>query len=202
MRVICLKQPENQYSCRSYLILGDWSTVEDINTVIDPGLDGHIIEQIEKIYTGVGKKPVDQIVLTHNHFDHAAGAMAVKQHFGATLIAKIPGPGVDRCVKEGDKVRCGDAMFEVFHVPVHSEDSICLYSEHGKTMFTGDTTLRVMSSEGSYNLTYLEFLRKTLRLPLSSVYGGHDPPLTEGIKPMLEQSIELVENSLKSRGAS
>lgn len=71
MKVFQLAQNPEKYSCRSYLILGTWSTLDDVNTVIDPGIDGSIIDQIEKIYTGVGKKPVDLVVLTHNHFDHA-----------------------------------------------------------------------------------------------------------------------------------
>jgi len=201
MRVICLEQPPNQYSCRPYLILGDWSTVEDVNTVIDPGPDGHIITQIEKTYTGVGKKPVDLIVLTHNHFDHAAGAMALKERFGAKIVASLPGPGVDRCLTNGESLRFGDCWFEVIHVPVHSEDSICLYCQSEGVIFSGDTSLRVMTSEGSYSQIYLAFLERLYRLPLNQVYSGHDPPVKENIKPMLGQSIQLVRQSISAREA-
>lgn len=202
MRVKCLEQPHNQYSCRSYLVLGDWSTVEDINTIIDPGPDGHIIEQIEKTYTGVGKRPVDLIVLTHNHFDHAAGAMALKEKFGAQVVANLPGPGVDRCLTNGESLRFGDCWFEVIHVPVHSEDSICLYCQSEGVIFSGDTSLRVMASDGSYSRVYLEFLERLFRLPLNQVYSGHDPPVTENIRPMLEHSIRLVRQSINSREVS
>lgn len=200
MRVISLDQPVNQYSCCPYLILGNWSSIEDINTLVDPGPDDHVVKQIERTYTGVGKKPVDLVVLTHNHFDHAAGAMAVKERFGAQVVAYLPGPGVDRCIGDGENLRFGDASFEVIHVPVHSEDSICLYCRDEGVLFSGDTSLRVLSAEGSYSRVYLEFLERMARLPLKKVFGGHDPLLEDNIPSMLDYSISLVKQSLKTRG--
>ena len=79
MRVVCLKQHPYKYSCSSYLILGDWNRIEDVNTLVDGGIDGFILEEISKLSTGVGKKAVEQIVLTHSHFDHCAGVKFVKK---------------------------------------------------------------------------------------------------------------------------
>ena len=55
MKIISLKKSDTVYSCNSYLILGDWNRIEDINTVIDPGTDGFILDEIEHLSTGVGK---------------------------------------------------------------------------------------------------------------------------------------------------
>ena len=197
MRVVCLQQPASHYSCRSYLVMGDWSAIEDVNALVDPGMDGHVIEQIDRIYTGVGKKPVDQVVLTHNHFDHAAGARAVKEKYGARVLAWLPGADVDRRVNDGEMLRLGDAYFEVIHVPVHSEDSIALYCQADGVLFSGDTSLRVLTAESSYSQAYLSFLERLAKLQLKMVYSGHDPPVKEGIDTMLAASINLVRKSLQ-----
>ena len=43
MKIIPLKKNDKIYSCNSYLILGDWNRVEDVNTLIDPGIDGFVL---------------------------------------------------------------------------------------------------------------------------------------------------------------
>ena len=199
MRVVCLKQPASHYSCRSYLVMGDWSTIDDVNTLVDPGMDGSVADQIDHIYTGVGKSPVEQIVLTHNHFDHAAGTRVVKDKYSAMALAWLPGNDIDRCVKDGETLRFGDSYFEVIHVPVHSEDSIVLYCKADGVLFSGDTNLRVLSEDSSYSETYLGFLERLKTLQIRRVYGGHDPPLEGGIDEMLSHSINLVRKSLKRR---
>ena len=79
MRVVELLRAPSLYTCRSYLLLGDWNVLGDVNTLIDPGTDGSVIDQIETLSTGCGKVPVEQIILTHNHFDHAAGIEIFKK---------------------------------------------------------------------------------------------------------------------------
>ena len=79
MKIIPLKKSDKIYSCNPYLILGDWNHVEDLNTVIDPGTDDFILDEIAHLSAGLGKVAVEQILLTHNHFDHAGGMMALKE---------------------------------------------------------------------------------------------------------------------------
>lgn len=85
MRVIELSQATAIYTCRSYLLLGDWNQLGDINKLIDPGTDGSVINQIETLSTGCGKVPVGQVILTHNHFDHAGGVDIFKQRYGVCV---------------------------------------------------------------------------------------------------------------------
>ena len=47
MRVIRLPHNLNIYTCNSYLLLGDWNVLGDVNTLIDPGTDGSVINEIE-----------------------------------------------------------------------------------------------------------------------------------------------------------
>jgi len=79
MKIIPLRTNPNVYCCRVYLVLGDWSTLDDVNTMIDVGTDGYALHHVQEIYTGVGKRAVAQVILTHNHFDHAGDVPIVRE---------------------------------------------------------------------------------------------------------------------------
>ena len=45
------------YTCNVYLVLGNWSAIEDVNTLVDTGSDGSLIDIVDKdIYRGGEKK--------------------------------------------------------------------------------------------------------------------------------------------------
>ena len=73
MRITLLHGNQQNYSCNAYLVRGDSNEPEDVNTLVDVGIDGSICGEIENLCTGIGKKKVAQVVLTHGHYDHAAG---------------------------------------------------------------------------------------------------------------------------------
>lgn len=190
MRIIALKKNDRTYSCRSYLILGDWNRVEDVNTLIDPGIDGYVLEEIERISTGFGKVAIAQIILTHNHFDHAAGVMAVKERYKARVLAAIDGPGVDELLPDGRFIKAGDDFLEVIHTPGHSSDSICLYAPAIKALFSGDTQLKPDQSCEMYTREYLEGLTKLAGKKIKGIYAGHDAPRTEGCEKIIRQALD------------
>jgi glyoxylase-like metal-dependent hydrolase (beta-lactamase superfamily II) len=68
LKIIPLKPNPKTYTCLSYLVLGEWNRLEDVNTLVDVGVDGYILDQIGAINTGVGKTHIEQVVLTHNHY--------------------------------------------------------------------------------------------------------------------------------------
>ena len=73
MKVTLLKKNPNIYTCNAYLVRGNWNAISDVNTLIDIGTDSYIYEELQTISTGVGKRRVEQVILTHEHFDHASG---------------------------------------------------------------------------------------------------------------------------------
>lgn len=195
MRVIELKRNPASYTCRSYLILGDWNQLSDVNTLVDPGSDGYVIDQIEKLSTGFGKIAVEQIILTHNHFDHSMGVRAVKERYGASVYAFTPGPDVDELLYDEQFLKVGDDFGEVLHTPGHSSDSVCLYIPKEKVLFCGDTRVRIISDDGIFSADYLSSFEKLADRRIERIYPGHDEPVYRNGSEMIKNSLELVRNS-------
>ena len=186
MNIIPLKKSDLVYSCNTYLILGDWNRIEDLNTVIDPGTDDLVLDQIERLSTGLGKVAVGQVILTHSHFDHIRGVAALKERYGARVLAFADGPGVDELIRDGQLIKAGDDFLEVIHTPGHSSDSICLYAPQAQAVFSGDTQLRVRGPGGDYSQEYLLGLGKLAGRRVELIYSGHDEPIAHAKEIILE----------------
>src|ERR1035437_992613 len=123
MRVILLENSGRIYSSNVYLVLGDWSGMADVNTLIDVGRDPAILDSLAQAPTGVGKRRAEQVVLTHSHYDHVELLAAVRDRFQPTVCAWKGGvEGTDRALQDGDELKAGDETFEVLHTPGHSSD--------------------------------------------------------------------------------
>lgn len=199
MRIVSLKKSELTYSCNSYLILGDWNRIEDVNTVIDPGADSHILAEIERLSTGFGKTPVAQIILTHGHFDHIGGIRPLKERYGCRVLAFSDGPDVDEVICHGQVLKAGDGVVEVIHTPGHSTDSICLYAPKERALFCGDTQLHV-TRPGLFSREYLVGLLKVAQRTISTIYSGHDAPVTKGAQAQIRETLSNVRHSEFNEG--
>jgi len=193
VQIVPLLKSERVYSCNAYLILGDWNRLGDLNTLIDPGSDGFVLEQIERLSTGLGKVKVDQVILTHNHFDHMGGAAAVKERYGSRVLAFSDGHGVDETIRDGQLIKAGDDLLEVIHLPGHSSDSICLFAPKTGALFCGDTQFRFRPPLDRFPFGFLEGLRRLAGKNVTSIYSGHDAPAFENAHELIRQALELVE---------
>ncbi len=205
MRITLLHGNPRNYSCNAYLVRGDSNEPEDVNTVVDVGLDGSICGEIENLCTGIGKKKVAQGVLTHGHYDHAAGLSMIVACYQPLVFAFAPGKHVDVLLLDGQVLRLGDRKFEVLHTPGHSEDSICLYCAQERTLFAGDTPLDVKTPGGSYPGELLASLESIASRDVATVYAGHASPVTEGVPELIRRTIQNIRQSTLSyshRGSS
>ena len=195
MRIINLTRDSNVYTSNVYFVLGDWKTINDVNALIDVGRDPSIIEKIEKLDTGVGKKRVQRVVLTHGHFDHASLLPAIKDEFKPEAYAFHSFDGVNNVLRDGQTLKLADRQFEVIHTPGHTEDSICLYCEEEAVLFSGDTNLMITTTDGSYHEDFICAIEKIARRNITAIYPGHGGPITNRAKHLIYMSLDNIRKS-------
>lgn len=197
MKIHNLNPRGDIYTSNVYLVTGSWNTLNDVNTLIDVGRDPAVIPGIYEISTGVGKSRVEQVVLTHSHYDHSSLLPKIREAFHPQVYAFTHSlEGVDHLLQDGDCLKIGDRHFEVIHTPGHSNDSICLYCEEERVLFAGDAPLIVFDAGGTYEKPFLQAMQKLTTKEVSTIYFGHGSPLLQNCREMLRLSLS---NMLKGR---
>jgi glyoxylase-like metal-dependent hydrolase (beta-lactamase superfamily II) len=196
MRIVMLENSGQVYTSQVYLVLGSASRLEDVNTLVDVGQDPAILDSVERAPTGVGKWPVEQVVLTHSHSDHCALLPRIREAFHPKVFAFSPNiDGVDCLLCDGEAIRMGDEDFEVVHTPGHSSDSICLYNPAEGVLFAGDSPLLIASPAETHEAGFLAALAKLCARDVRRIYFGHGAPLTEHCNERLRESLETAGGS-------
>lgn len=182
-------------------ILGDETSREAI--VVDPGGD---ISRIVAILQKHGLT-VKQIIITHAHIDHIAGAAQLKQLTGAPILYNqldlplvkmmdlqagwlgIPTPEVpppDDTLDEGKIIAVTGLTGSILHTPGHTEGSVCLYLPRESLLLAGDTLFagsigRTDLPGGDQRKILASIRESLLPLPLdTTVIPGHGPRTTIG----------------------
>lgn len=175
-------------------ILGDEQTREAI--VVDPGDD------VATIHTFLQQNNLQlkQIVVTHGHIDHIAGAAQLRRLTGAPIVmneADLPllkmmdvqarwfgveTPEVvppDIHAKPGLNVHFGHAKGTILHTPGHTMGSICLHFPTESLLLSGDTLFagtvgRTDLPGGSMDLLLQSIREQLLHLPEATrIVPGH-----------------------------
>jgi len=106
--------------------------------VVDPGDGAAVLAEADARGWTIG-----QVWNTHWHPDHTGGNAAVVAATGATLSAPAAEaariPSIDLALKEGDTVRLGEHVGEVWQVPGHTLGHIALIFRDERIAFVGDT---------------------------------------------------------------
>ncbi len=196
MKIHRIKGRGDIYTSNVYYVTGDWKGMQDVNTLIDVGADPSLIAALEQFSGGVGKKKVEQVILTHGHSDHAAMLPRVKETYNPIARAfSQTTRHIDQLLKHGDAIPIGDRIFEIIHLPTHSEDSICLYNSEEGVLFAGDTPLNLKTGYGYQDKYFLETLRTLCRKNIQSIYFGHGEPMIHNASEMLVNSLNRIELS-------
>jgi hydroxyacylglutathione hydrolase len=182
-------------------ILGDEVSREAM--VIDPGYE------IPRILALLAKHQltVKQIVVTHAHIDHIAGAQSLKEITGAPVMyheADLPLVAImatqaawfnlavptvlppDHSPADGETMVMGGVTGQILHTPGHSEGSLCLYMPSESLLIAGDTLFaggvgRTDFPGGSAGKLITSIRERLLTLPdATQVVPGHGPETTIG----------------------
>jgi len=193
MRITNVTDPKSQaYSSNVFLLRGEWNTLQDVNTLVDVGNDPAIVEALRMMSTGVGKKRIEQVILTHGHFDHAANLPLIRQAFDPIVYAHSAFVDADRTLEDGQMLRCGDRTCEVIYTPGHSNDSISLYCAEEKVLFVGDTPVLIRSADATYDDAFISALERICARDVATIYFGHGGALRENCNHRLEKSLQLA----------
>ena len=181
--------------------------------IIDPGGEANkIIEMIEALDI-----KIKYIILTHCHIDHIGALKEIKEYTKATILMsrkgseeinntdmnlsryfgqEITGIDIDARIDEDDLIHIGDLEFKVINTPGHTIDSICLYCEKEKLLFSGDTMFagtwgRTDLPSGNMEEIMNSINEKILILPEETmVYPGHDRPTTVGDEKVIYKDLK------------
>lgn len=157
--------------------------------VVDPGPnDGLHLRKVLRTVRERGME-VGQILLTHGHHDHAAGA----RRFGR--LAKAPVRALDpfhryggEGLREGDAVEVGGLELRVWGTPGHTDDSLSFWLPGDRAVLTGDTVLgygtTIVSDLGDY-LDSLDRLRAhSEENGVARILPGHGPLLADPVQAL------------------
>ncbi len=199
MKIVNLTEESDIYTSNVYLVTGDWKTLDDKNTLVDVGRDPKIIEKITRSSAGVGKRKLDQVILTHDHYDHASLTHEIKKLFSPTIYAFSNSKGcVDIILRGKEIIRVGDRFFEVIHTPGHTGDSICLFCEEEGVLFVGDT-IPVHGGPGCrYDERFIHALFYIATKDVRAIYYGHGRPTFGRCNAIIENSIKSLRESRKT----
>ena len=174
--------------------------------VIDPGPDDP--EHLRAVVTAAGE--VTEILLTHGHLDHSAGAAALRALTRAPVRALDPAQRLGgEGLGEGDVVAAAGVEVRVLATPGHTADSLCFAV--GDAVLTGDTVLgrgtTVVAHPDGRLADYLDSLRRLHELGTRAVLPGHGPELpdlaaiTSAYLAHREERLEQIRAALDQLGA-
>ena len=142
-----------------------------------------------------------EVVVTHAHSDHAAGAPALQLRWPSARLSKMPWPEHDQGVAwspltDGETVITGEGALEVLHTPGHSPDHIALWHADSRTLFVGDllqsgSTVFIPASSGGSLVDYLASLERLRQLSPVRAWPAHGP--------VIEDPVALITHYIEHR---
>jgi glyoxylase-like metal-dependent hydrolase (beta-lactamase superfamily II) len=157
--------------------------------VVDPGPDDEDhLRRVLDLVADAGQQ-VAQILLTHGHSDHSAGAAKLAGMTAAPVLAADPAFRLGEMgLGPGDVLTAAGCEVRVVVTPGHTADSVCLLLAADGALLTGDTVLgrgtTVIAQDGRL-ADYLGSLDRLRALAdeeqLRALLPGHGPLLADPV---------------------
>lgn len=140
-----------------YLLTSNAAGFENSAIIIDPADDGDFLND-ELLHRGL---KLQNIILTHGHFDHCLGLLSLKSAWGTPIMMNFadqfllekaqasaahwlgtksdPIPPADFDLAKTKNLDILGEEIEIIQTPGHTPGSICLLNKKEKFLFSGDT---------------------------------------------------------------
>ena len=208
--------PGQQYDSNIYVIVGR------VPTIIDTGTGFHTQEVVTAIHKIVPLNKIQQILLTHEHFDHVGGVQSLiqmskgaakiyahhdlvqklsqgKSTFAEMLGGTMPKITVDVPLTDGKELILGNHPYKVLSTPGHSIGSLCFYGEKNQVLFSGDTVF-ASGGFGRYDFpggdftTLLNSIMRLATLDVKNLYPGHGPIVESHGKDHVIEALRNIQS--------
>jgi glyoxylase-like metal-dependent hydrolase (beta-lactamase superfamily II) len=139
-------------------------------------------------------KALKWILPTHQHHDHIGGVEALRERYGAEVLAhsetrdRLPF-AVDRLVDDGDRLDLGGELIELHFTPGHAPGHLMAWMPrqrvaHGGDLVASEGTILVDLRDGGDMGVYIETLRRVARSFRSdwsgaSLVPAHGEPIAD-----------------------
>lgn len=186
--------PFGPWQTNAYLV---WDGRSADALVVDPGMGA--ADPLMERAAAHGLR-LHLVANSHGHIDHIFDDAPLMRASGAPLAIhpddayRLDGRnnyGFDlepvtatHDLREGEQVRIGDLVFDVLHLPGHTEGSVCLFEERRSLLLTGDVLFagafgRVDLPGGSEEQMIASLVRLSEAVPPATrVLPGHGPETT------------------------
>lgn len=176
-----------------------WIVGRDPSIVIDPGPDDPA--HLDEVAAESGE--VALVLVTHDHPDHAPGAVPLGERVGARVHAwRLPGT---EPIRDGQVFHAGQTTISAIHTPGHSRDHVVFHVPAVSAMFTGDVVLGRGTSfidppDGDLS-KYLRSLARLQELRPRVLYPGHGPVVLQAEAKLREYVAHRAEREGQVVGA-
>lgn len=191
-----LTEKSEYYTSNVWHICGIYHEMSDQNTLIDTGRDPAVLTSLDSIKCGLGKRPVEQIILTHSHFDHAGLLTAMSEKFHPKIYGH-PASRIEGIIPVDDRrtIHIGERECTFVYAPGHSEDSLCILCMDEQILFSGDAPIRVYSNDGTFSSLFVDAFELFAASELKTIYPGHGEPITNNVPHLIEESLRNIHHS-------
>lgn len=175
---------------KSALIDTGWGEDEEVD-----GIRRHVL---------VSSMPLEAIIITHAHPDHAGGIEPLRELFPDVPVVGLSSEGESTTV-----IDLGGRALTVFPGSGHTKDSRYVFDSDARALFTGDNILGDLTADVEYMGDYMQGLGALVSLNPNIICPGHyesvydaTPAILAVLRHREERERQVLQNLTTGRQVS